>query len=63
MTATIHKLHNSNAVAGYLRVGHRDHKWLEDQHARGALPYRRFVFEAAHIRQQRQLVRILGRGA
>lgn len=59
MTATIHKLHNNNPVAGYLRVGHRDHKWLEDQQARGALPYRRFVFEAAHIRQQRQLVSIL----
>ena len=56
MTATIHRLHNTNPIAGYLRVGHRDHKWLEDQLARGALPYRRFVFEAAHIRQQRQLV-------
>lgn len=59
MTATIHRLHNTNPIAGYLRVGHRDHKWLEDQLARGALPYRRFVFEAAHIRQQRQLVSLL----
>lgn len=59
MTATIHRRHNSTPVASYLRVGHRDHKWLEDQQARGALPYRRFVFEAAHIRQQRQLVSLL----
>ena len=59
MAATIHRLHNTNPVAGYLRVGHRDHKWLEDQLARGALPYRRFVVEAAHIRQQRQLVKLL----
>jgi hypothetical protein len=59
MTATIHRLHNTNPIAGFVRVGHRDHKWLEDQLARGALPYRRFVFEAAHIRQQRQLVDLL----
>jgi hypothetical protein len=59
MTATIHRLHNSTSVASYLRVGHRDHKWLEDQLARGALPYRRFVFEAAFIQQQRQLVSLL----
>jgi hypothetical protein len=59
MTATIHRLHNTNPIAGYLRVGHRDQKWLEDQLARGALPYRRFVFEAAHIRKQRQLLRLL----
>jgi hypothetical protein len=59
MTATIHRLHNSTPVASYLRVGHRDHKWLEDQLARGALPYRPFVFEAAHIRQQRDLVNLL----
>lgn len=59
MTATIHRLHNTNPVVGYLRVGHRDHRWLEDQLARGTLPYRRFVFEAAHIRQQRQLVSLL----
>jgi hypothetical protein len=59
MTATIHRLHNTNPIAGYLRVGHRDHKWLEDQLARGALPYRRFVFEASFIHQQRQLVSLL----
>jgi hypothetical protein len=59
VTATIHRLHNTNPIAGFLRVGHRDHKWLEDQQARGALPYRRFVFEAAHIRQQRPLVDLL----
>lgn len=56
MTATIHRLHNTNPVAGYLRVSHHDHRWLDDQLARGTLPFRRFVFEAAHIRQQRQLV-------
>lgn len=59
MTATIHRLHKSTPVASYLRVGHRDHKWLEDQLARGALPNRRFVFEAAYIRQQRDLVSLL----
>jgi hypothetical protein len=59
MAATIHRLHNANPIAGFLRIGHRDHKWLEDQLARGALPYRRFAFEAAHIWQQRPLVNLL----
>jgi hypothetical protein len=63
MTATIHRLHNSNPIAGYLRVGHSDHKWLEDQQARGALPYRRFVFEAALFRGNTNSLVILGRGA
>lgn len=56
MSATIHQLHISQPIAAILRVGHRDHRWLEDRLAAGLLPFRRFVFEAARIDEQRHLV-------
>lgn len=59
MNATIHRLHNTQPIAAILRVGHRDHRWLEDRLAAGRLPYRRFVFEAAHFDEQLQLVEAL----
>lgn len=59
MNATVHRLHNARPIAGIIRVGHRDHRWLEDRLAAGRLPYRRFVFEAAHIDEQLQLVAAL----
>ena len=59
MNATIHRLHNAIPIAGVLRVGHRDHGFLEDRLASGRLPYRRFVFDAAHIDHQLQLVEAL----
>lgn len=59
MSATIHRLHSAKPIAGFIRVGHRDHVWLEGQLAKGALPFKRFIFEAAHIGQQRSLVKAL----
>lgn len=56
MSATIHRLHNTQPIAAFLRVGHRDHRWLEERQAASNLPIRRFVFEAAHIGAQRSLV-------
>jgi hypothetical protein len=46
-------------IAGFLRVGHTAHQKLLDLHAADRLPYRRFVFDAAHINQQMDLVRAL----
>lgn len=59
MTATVHVLHSRQPLAAFLRVGHTGQKWLEDQHARGRLPFRRFVFDAAHIGEQQQLLSVL----
>jgi hypothetical protein len=56
MSATIHQLRPTAAIAGYIRVGHNGHKWLDEQLAADRLPFRRFVFEAAHIREQKHLL-------
>jgi hypothetical protein len=56
MTATIHRLHNSTPVASYLRVGHRDHKWLVDSGNRTRS-------EAPLFRGNTNSLVILGRGA
>jgi hypothetical protein len=61
MSATLHVLHQNRAIAGFLRVGHTGQRWLEDRHACGRLPFRRFVFDAAHIAEQAQLLRELKR--
>jgi hypothetical protein len=57
MTAKIHVLHPQAApLSGFLRVGHTGHRKLEALHAAGRFPYRRVVFDAAHITQRfRQL--------
>lgn len=39
-----------SALAGFLRIGHANHRKLEALQAAGRLPYRRLVFEAAHLR-------------
>lgn len=44
-------------LAGYLRVGYGDHRRLQHIHDVGRLKYKRFVFEAAHIESQTELVR------
>lgn len=59
MSATVHHLHNSAPVAAFIRVGHHDHKWLEERLAAGRLPFRRFVFDAAHFDAQLSLVAAL----
>lgn len=59
MSATIHQLHNSPPIAGFIRVGHTDHKWLEERLSSGRMPFRRYVFDAAHIDKQQSLVRSL----
>ena len=60
MAATVHVLHpQSSALAGFLRVGHTGHKKLLDLHAAGRFPYRRVVFDAAHLEEQIELVKSL----
>jgi hypothetical protein len=57
MAATIHHLHPpSPALAGFLRVGHTGQRKLEALHAAGRFPYRRVVFDAAHLEQQLSLL-------
>src|SRR5258707_11717551 len=60
MSATIHVLRPASApVAGFLRVGHTGHRKLEALHAAGRFPYRRVVFDAAHIGEQLELLKML----
>lgn len=59
MSATIHQIHNMPPIADFIRVGHNDHRWLEERISAGRMPYRRFVFEAAHIDKQRSLLQAL----
>jgi hypothetical protein len=60
MAATLHLLRpKTPAIAGYLRVGYTGHRKLADLHAAGRLPYRRIVFDAAHLAEQIDLVKTL----
>jgi hypothetical protein len=53
MAATVHRLHPPSApLAGFLRVGHTGKKKLEALHAARRFPYRRVVFDAAHLAEQ-----------
>jgi hypothetical protein len=53
MAATVHHLHPpSPPLAGFLRVGHTGQRKLEALLAAGRFPYRRVVFDAAHLAQQ-----------
>ena len=57
MVATVHHLHPpSLPLAGFLRVGHTGQKKLESLHAAGRFPYRRIVFDAAHLAEQMGLL-------
>jgi hypothetical protein len=57
--AQIVQLHPRPALAGFLRVGHTSHRKLEALHAAGRLPYRRVVFDAAHLSNQIDLLNAL----
>jgi hypothetical protein len=53
MAATVHHLHPpSPHLSGFLRVGYTGQKKLEALHAGGRFPYRRAVFDAAHLVEQ-----------
>lgn len=56
MATNVVQLHNTPPIAGFIRVGHNDHKWIEERLSAGRMPYRRFVFDAAHIDKQRGLL-------
>lgn len=57
MAATVHHLHPpSPPLAGFLRVGHTGQRKLEALHAAGRFPYRRVVFDAAHLPEQAGLL-------
>lgn len=60
MAATVHVLRpQSPPLAGFLRLGHTGHRKLADLHAAGRFPYRRIVVDAAHLVEQRDLLRTL----
>ncbi len=60
MAATVHVLYPEDSViAGYLRVGHTGHRKLWELHAAGRLNFNRFVFDAAHIDEQVDLLKAL----
>lgn len=60
MVATVHVLHKRpNEIGSFLRVGHTGHRKLENLIAASRLRFRRFVFDAAHIEQQHDLLKTL----
>jgi hypothetical protein len=60
MTASVHVLHpNQQEIGGFLRIGHTGHRKLETLLAANRLHFRRFVFDAAHIDEQIELVKSL----
>ena len=60
MVATFHVLHpQPSVIGGFLRVGHTGHRKLEALHAAGKLNFNRFVFDAAHIDKQVDLLKAL----
>jgi hypothetical protein len=62
MTATVHVLHsNPSPIGSYLRVGHTGHRKLEALIAASRLRFRSFVFDAAHIGEQGDLLSTLQR--
>lgn len=62
MVATVHVLHaKSLGVGSFLRVGHTGHRKMESLVAASRLRFSRFVFDAAHIEAQVDLVATLRR--
>ena len=60
MAATLHVLRpQTPPLAGFLRVGHTGHRKLLDLQAAGRLPFRRVVFDAAHLEEQIELLKQL----
>jgi hypothetical protein len=62
MAATVHVLHSKALPIGsFLRVGHTGHRKLEALIAASRLRFHRFVFDAAHIGDQKDLLATLQR--
>lgn len=62
MAATVHILHaKPPAIGSFLRVGHTGHRKLESLTAASRLRFRRFVFDAAYIEAQGELLGTLRR--
>jgi hypothetical protein len=62
MAATVHVLHpKPSSIGSFLRVGHTGHRKLESLIAASRLRFRRFVFDAAHIADQGDLLGTLRR--
>jgi hypothetical protein len=62
MTATVHVLHSKpSPIGSFLRVGHTGHRKLEALIAASRLRFRRFVFDAAHVDERRDLLATLQR--
>jgi hypothetical protein len=60
MAATVHVLHAKPPVIGsFLRVGHTGHRKLESLIAASRMRFRRFVFDAAHVDAQHDLLATL----
>lgn len=60
MAAKVHILHpHSPPIGGFLRVGHTGHRKLEAVYAAGRFPYRRLVFDASHIAEQHELLKVM----
>ena len=60
MTATVHVLHSKpSPIGSFLRVGHTGHRKLEALISASRLRFRLFVFDAAHIGEQRDLLATL----
>jgi len=60
MLATVHFLYpQPSVIGGFLRVGHTGHRRLEALHAAGKLNFNRFVFDAANIVKQIELLKAL----
>jgi hypothetical protein len=60
MVATLHHLHPPPPpLAGFLRIGHTGQIKLEALRAAGRFPYRRVVFDAAHLQEQLGLLKLL----
>lgn len=59
-TTNVHVLHPAAPqLAAFLRVGHTGQQKLEALHAANRLSYKRVVFDAAHVRGQRDLFTLL----
>jgi hypothetical protein len=62
MAATVHVLHKQPPrIGSFLRVGHTGHRKLEALIAASRVRFRRFVFDAAHIEEQHELLATLQR--
>lgn len=60
MAATVHVLRpETPPIAAFLRIGHTGHRKLAELHAASRLPFRRAVFNASHLAEQKDLLATL----